>query len=255
MNRLDKKFRELKENNQCAFIGFVTLGDPDPSTSLQMIQALATNGCDIIELGLPFSDPAAEGPIIQAANLRALNQGMNTKKAMSLVKQIRETITCPILYSLYYNQIFRFGSEGFFKEAANAGIDGIIIPDLPYEYQEEIKAYSQKYGIVIISLITSMAKDRMELIASHASGFLYCFTPTYSDEVLESFTNEVKTYTNIPLVLNVGEAMEDIETIKPHIDGIIIDSVIVELVEKVSKKQITIKQFGDFIHALSELIH
>ncbi len=145
MNRITAKFEELKQQNQKAFIGFLTAGDPDVDTCLKLLKELDKNGCDVIEIGVPFSDPIAEGVVIQNANIRALSKGINTKKVMQLVADFRKETDKPLLFLLYYNQVFKYGTEKFLQEAKASGIDGLIIPDLPYEHHGEIKPIAKNY--------------------------------------------------------------------------------------------------------------
>lgn len=261
MNRIEKTFLELK--GKTAFIGFVTLGDPLIEKSKEIIKTMACSGCDIIELGLPFSDPCAEGEVIQKANIRALNAGMNTVKAMQMVKELRQEVKTPFVYLLYYNQIFRYGIEKFLKECASSGIDGLIIPDLPYEHFDEIEPLCKHYQIEIISLVTPISGKRENRIASKAKGFLYCVTSLGVTGVrnefemnLKAFMESLSRYTNTPKALGFGiGTVKQIKQLKEYAEGIIIGSAIVNEVEKIANHTLTIHEFGDYIKELADACH
>lgn len=263
MNRIDEKFIELQEVNKTAFIGYVTLGDPNTEISIQLVKEMANCGCDIIELGLPFSDPIAEGPVIQAANLRALENGMNTSKAMEIVKEIRKNVNLPLVYLLYYNQIFKYGIERFFVESKDAGIDGVIIADLPYEHVFEVEEIAAKYDIHIISLVTTVSKDRKEMIARKSKGFLYCVTSVgvtgqrdLIDVNLRPFIDELNTYTNTPKALGFGiSTVAQIKKMKQYADGIIVGSAIVDVVKDISLNKKSIEDFKKYITELAKACH
>lgn len=156
-----------------AFIAFLTCGDPDLETTAAAVRAAAQNGADLIELGIPFSDPTAEGPVIQAANLRALQSGVTTDKIFDLVRELRRGVTIPMVFMTYANVVFSYGTERFLSNCRDVGIDGLILPDVPYEEKEEFLPACRKYGVDFVSLIAPTSENRIAMIAREADGFLY----------------------------------------------------------------------------------
>ena len=172
MNRIDAVFKRLKQEQKTAFIGFLTAGDPDIPTCMECVKQLEQNSCDIIEIGIPFSDPIAEGPVIQEASLRALQNDITTETVMRMVSNIREFSQIPLVFLLYYNQIFKYGASRFLRESEAAGIDALIIPDLPMEHREELKPLADAHHIQLISLVTPVSSVRKKSIAEQSEGFL-----------------------------------------------------------------------------------
>ena len=156
-----------------AFIAFLTCGDPDLETTAAAVRAAAQNGADLIEFGIPFSDPTAEGPVIQAANLRALQSGVTTDKIFDLVRELRRGVTIPMVFMTYANVVFSYGTERFLSNCRDVGIDGLILPDVPYEEKEESLPACRKYGVDFVSLIAPTSENRIAMIAREAEGFLY----------------------------------------------------------------------------------
>ena len=255
MNRIEKAFSKGK-----AFIPFITAGDPSLEITEQLVIEMAKAGADIIELGIPFSDPAAEGPSIQAADIRALEAGTTTDKIFDMVKRIRKVSDVPIVFMTYVNPVFSYGTERFMGKCKDIGIDGIIVPDVPYEERDEIKPYCDKYGITNISMITPASKDRIDCIGADAEGFVYCvssFGVTGVRDHLaldsDSMIKRVKAVKDIPCAIGFGistpqqaRAMADIS------DGIIIGSAIVEIVGKYGEACIepVTKYVKDMIEAI-----
>ena len=169
MSRIQEAFIGKK-----AFIPFITCGDPDLETTEKLVYAMEEAGAALIELGIPFSDPTAEGPVIQAANLRALSGGVTTDKIFEMVEKIRRKTQIPLVFMTYANVVFSRGTENFVKRAAEIGIDGLILPDVPYEEKEEFDSVCRKYGLDLISLIAPTSHERIRMIAEKASGFVYC---------------------------------------------------------------------------------
>ena len=157
-----------------AFIPFVTCGDPNLETTKKIIAELADAGAAIIELGIPFSDPTAEGPVIQAANMRALEAGTTTDKVFEMVTEVRKTIDTPLVFMTYANVVFHYGIEEFCARAAEAGMDGLILPDVPFEEKEEFAGACRSHGMDLISMIAPTSEERIDMIASQAEGFVYC---------------------------------------------------------------------------------
>lgn len=169
MSNIQRAFENGK-----AFIAFVTCGDPDLATTAEIVRAMAENGADLIELGIPFSDPTAEGLVIQGANVRALAGGVTTDKIFDMVKELRREIDTPMVFMTYANVVFSYGIERFVKTAADIGMDGLILPDVPFEEKEEFSPTCRKYGLDFISLIAPTSHDRISMIAKEAEGFVYC---------------------------------------------------------------------------------
>lgn len=153
-----------------AFIPFITCGDPDLETTAAVVREAVRNGADLVELGIPFSDPTAEGPVIQGANIRALAGGMTTDRAFALVENLRQDVTIPLVFMTYANVVFSYGADAFFANCAKVGIDGIILPDLPFEEKDEFQSVSRKYGVDLISLIAPTSHQRIAMIAREAEG-------------------------------------------------------------------------------------
>ncbi|MCM1545298.1 MAG: tryptophan synthase subunit alpha, partial [Ruminococcus sp.] len=166
MSRIKQAFENGK-----AFIGFVTCGDPDLETTKQIIKEMAQNGADLIELGIPFSDPTAEGPIIQGANIRALAGGVTTDDIFEMAKQVREEVSVPMVFMTYANVVFSYGIERFAENCAKIGMDGVILPDIPFEEKDEFSAAFKNCGLDFISLVAPTSDSRIEMIASQADGF------------------------------------------------------------------------------------
>ena len=156
-----------------AFIPFITCGDPDLETTAAAVRAAVDNGADLIELGIPFSDPTAEGPVIQGANLRALNGGVTTDRIFGLVRDLRRDVEVPLVFMTYANVVFSYGAGRFLSTCRETGIDGLILPDLPFEEKEEFLPFCRRYGVALISLIAPTSEDRIAMIAREAEGFLY----------------------------------------------------------------------------------
>lgn len=167
---------KIKEafNNKKAFIPFITCGDPDIETTKKIIKEMVAAGADLVELGIPFSDPTAEGPVIQGANLRALTKGVTTDDVFEMVRELRKEITVPFVFMTYANVVYSYGTERFLKTASEAGMDGLILPDVPYEEKEDFAPMCKKYNMDLVSLIAPTSKDRIKMIAKEADGFLYC---------------------------------------------------------------------------------
>jgi tryptophan synthase alpha chain len=238
MNRIDNKFENLKKSGKKALITFITAGDPDFDTTEKLVLEMEKSGADIIELGVPFSDPVAEGIVIQEASLRALNNGTTLIKIFELVKKLRTKTDIPLLLMMYINCIFRFGTERFFSLCSENGIDGVIVPDLPYEEKHEISDIAESFGIHSISIVAPTSKDRIKMIANDAKGFLYCVSSTGVTGMRNSFTTDfeafsdtIKKESKIPNAIGFGiSTPEQAYKMKEYCDGIIVGSAIVKIV-------------------------
>ena len=199
--------RKAFENGK-AFIAFITCGDPDLETTAKVVRAAAENGADLIELGIPFSDPTAEGPVIQGANLRALTGGITTDKIFAFVKELRRDVKVPMVFMTYANVVFSYGAEKFISTCRDIEIDGLILPDLPFEEKEEFQPLCRQYDINLISLIAPTSKNRIAMIAKEAEGFVYIVsslgvTGTRSEikTDLASIINVVRENTDVPCAI------------------------------------------------------
>ncbi len=224
--------------NGKAFIGFITAGDPNLEVSEEIILSMAEGGCDLIEIGIPFSDPIAEGPVIQEANIRALSQGVTTDKVFELTERISKKINIPMVYMTYLNVLFKYGYDRFLEKAQRAGISGVIIPDMPYEEKDELKVVADKYGIEVVSLVAPTSESRIKMIAENAQGFIYEVSSLGVTGVrseiktdLESITRAVKAATDIPVAIGFGiSTPEQAKKYSQLADGVIVGSAIVKLV-------------------------
>ena len=223
-----------------AFIPFITCGDPDLETTAAAVRAAVENGADLIELGIPFSDPTAEGPVIQGANLRALRGGVTTDQIFSLVRNLRQDVTVPLVFMTYTNVVFSYGAERFFSACREAGIDGLILPDLPFEEKEEFLPFCRQYGVKLISLVAPTSENRIAMIVREAEGFLYVVsslgvTGTRSEikTDLASILEVVRQNTSIPAAIGFGiSTPEQAKKIAEIADGVIVGSAIIKLLEQ-----------------------
>lgn len=246
--------------NKKAFIPFITCGDPDLDTTKKCVIAAAENGADLIELGIPFSDPTAEGPVIQEANERALKGGVTTDKIFDLVKEIRRTVTIPLVFMTYANVVFSYGTEKFMSNCKKVGIDGIIIPDLPFEEKNEFLPECEKYNVALISLIAPTSEDRVAMIAKEAQGFLYIVsslgvTGTRSEITtdLGSIIDVVRQNTDIPCAIGFGiSTPEQGKKMAALSDGAIVGSAIIKIIAKYKEK--SPQYVGKFVKKMKDSI-
>ena len=226
-----------------AFIPFITCGDPDLETTGAAIRAMEANGADLIELGIPFSDPTAEGPVIQGANLRALQGGVTTDKIFDFVRALRKDVKIPFVFMTYANVVFSYGADKFISTCAEIGVDGLILPDLPYEEKEEFLPVCRKYGVDLISMIAPTSADRIAMIAKEAEGFLYIVsslgvTGTRSEikTDLAAIVEVVRANTKTPCAIGFGiSTPEQAHKMAAIADGAIVGSAIIKLLEQYGK--------------------
>nr|WP_296958155.1 tryptophan synthase subunit alpha [uncultured Mediterraneibacter sp.] len=238
MSKIQKAFEGKK-----AFIPFITCGDPDLETTEQLVYAMEKAGAALIELGIPFSDPTAEGPVIQDANIRALSGGVTTDKIFDMVEKIRKNTQIPLVFMTYANVVFSYGAERFIKKAAEIGMDGLILPDVPYEEKEEFDGICKQYGLDLVSLIAPTSHDRIKMIAKDASGFIYCVsslgvTGTRSAITTDigAMVNLVKEVTDLPCAVGFGiSTPEQAAKMCESADGAIVGSAIVKICAKYGK--------------------
>lgn len=238
MSRVSDVFQNGK-----AFIPFVTAGDPDLATTEQLIPAMAEAGADLIEIGIPFSDPIAEGIVIQEADMRALASGTTTDKIFTMVKRVREKINTPLAFMTYINPIFVYGAERFLAKCKECGIDALIVPDMPFEEKHELLSYCHNYGIDLISLIAPTSKERITAIAREAEGFVYCVSSMGVTGVRTEITTDigemvslVKKTKDIPCAIGFGiSTPEQAKKMASSADGVIVGSAIVRMIAQYGK--------------------
>lgn len=239
-----------------AFIPFLTCGDPDLETTEKLIGAIAEAGANLIELGIPFSDPTAEGPVIQDANLRALSAGTTTDKIFDMVRRVRKTVSIPMVFMTYANVIFSYGADRFLKTAAEIGMNGIIVPDVPFEEKQEFEPLCQKYGLAQISMIAPTSHDRIRAIAEQANGFLYCVsslgvtgTRTAITTDIGAMVKLVKEVKDIPCAVGFGiSTPEQAETMCRQADGAIVGSAIVKLIAQYGRD--SVQPVADYVRTM-----
>jgi len=235
MSRIKNAFKNNK-----AFIGFVTGGDPSIDKTKEFVLQMIKAGADLIEIGIPFSDPIAEGPVIQEANNRALSAGATVEKLFTLVSELRKETEVPFVFLTYLNPVFHFGYDTFFKRCADVGLDGIIIPDLPFEEQPPVREAAAQHGIDLISLIAPTSEARIKEIAKVASGFIYLVSSMgvtgIRSEIktdLVSITSAIKSVTDIPVAIGFGiHTTEQAAQMAKIADGVIVGSAIVKIAAK-----------------------
>lgn len=255
MTRIEKAF-----DRQKAFVAFITCGDPDLETTAACVRAAVAGGADLIELGIPFSDPTAEGPVIQGANLRALTGGTTTDKIFDLVRELRQDVEVPMVFMTYANVVFSYGAERFLSISREIGMDGIILPDLPFEEKEEFLPLCHAYDIALISLIAPTSENRIAMIAREAEGFLYIVsslgvTGTRSEikTDLESIVKVVRQNTEIPCAIGFGiSTPEQAAKMAGIADGAIVGSAIVKLIEKYGKDAPV--HVGEYVKRMKEAV-
>ncbi len=239
MSRISKAFENKASGNK-AFIGFLTAGDPDIKRSEEFILAMAESGADLIEIGIPFSDPIAEGKVIETANVRALSSRTTTDKVFDLVESVRKKTDVPLVFLTYLNPVFNYGYERFFSRCNAVGVDGIIIPDLPYEEKGELLPFATANGVDVISLIAPTSKDRITQIAKDATGFIYVVSSMGVTGVRSEITtnlsdiiNTIRSVTDTPIAVGFGiSTPEQAQEIAKYADGVIVGSAIVKIIEK-----------------------
>ena len=253
------KIKNAFQNGK-AFIAFLTCGDPDLETTAAAVRAAAANVADLIELGIPFSDPTAEGPVIQGANLRALKGGVTTDKIFDLVRRLRRDVTIPLVFMTYANVVFSYGAERFFSTCREIGIDGLILPDLPYEEKEEFHPLCKQYGVDLISMIAPTSENRIAMIAREAKGFLYIVSSLgvtgARSEIktdLASIVAVVRQNTGIPCAIGFGiSTPEQAKQMADLSDGAIVGSAIIRLLEQYGRE--APPKIGAYVKSMKDAI-
>ena len=244
--------------NKKAFIPFITCGDPDLETTAKIVRAAVENGADLIELGIPFSDPTAEGPVIQGANIRALSGDVTTDKIFDLVRELRKDVKIPMVFMTYANVVFSYGAEKFISTCKQIGIDGLILPDVPFEEKDEFSGICDKYDIDLISLIAPTSENRISMIAKTAKGFIYLVsslgvtgTRTEIKTDLDSIVKVIRENTDVPCAIGFGiSTPEQAKHMADISDGAIVGSAIIKIIERYGKN--SPKYVGEYIKSMKE---
>lgn len=262
MNRLAACLNDLASRREKGLIAYLMAGDPSPEATPLLVEAVARAGADIVELGIPFSDPLADGPVIQAAGQRALRSGTTVAGVLSLAARIREKIPVPLVFMTYYNPILRYGPERFVADAARAGADGLIVPDLPVEEAGSLRDLADTAGLALVPLVAPTTPDeRLGTIAACARGFIYCVSLTgvtgvrdqLPPEVAE-FTARVRRHARLPIALGFGISKpEHVAAVAPLVDAVVVGSALVRMVgENSGAPELLADRLAAFVRALKE---
>ena len=246
--------------NGKAFIPFVTCGDPDLETTANIVRAMAEAGADLIELGIPFSDPTAEGPVIQSANVRALSAGTTTDKIFDLVQDLRKDVTIPMVFMTYANVVFSYGAEKFISTCQEIGIDGLILPDIPYEEKDEFDPICKRYGVDLISMVAPTSEDRIAMVAKEASGFIYVVSSLGVTGVRSEITTDIgamveliRANSSCPCAVGFGiSTPEQAKKMAGLADGAIVGSAIVKLIAQYGRE--AVPYVADYVKQMKEAV-
>ena len=242
--------------NGKAFIPFITCGDPDLETTAAAVRAAVQNGADLIELGIPFSDPTAEGPVIQGASLRALKGGVTTDKIFGLIRELRRDVTVPFVFMTYANVVFSYGAERFAAACQETGVDGILLPDVPFEEKEEFDPLCKRYGLDLISLVAPTSEDRIAAICREAAGFVYVVSSLGVTGVRSEITTDIgamvrliRANTDLPCAVGFGiSTPEQARNMAGLSDGAIVGSAIVKLIARYGRE--AAPYVGDYVRSM-----
>jgi len=260
MNRIDAKFGELREAGHTAFIAYITAGDPSLDVTAELVPALERAGTDIVELGIPFSDPLADGPVNQAAAERALKHGVSLADIITFVSELREKTSIPIVFFTYFNPIFAHGIDRFAQDAASAGVDGALVVDLPPEESAAYKGAMDAAGLDTVYLVApTSTRHRIQLIAERASGFVYYVSRTGVTGVRESVEESVKpmvedirTFTDKPVAVGFGISKpEHVREVAQYADGVVVGSGIVRLIDELQGSPDMVSEVAAFAGTLA----
>ena len=243
-----------------AFIPFITCGDPDLETTAALVREMVRNGADLIELGIPFSDPTAEGPVIEAASQRALSAGVTTDKIFEMVRELRRDVSVPLVFMTYANAVFSYGSERFISICREIGIDGLILPDVPFEEKEEFLDLCRKYGVDLISFVAPTSADRISRIAKDSDGFIYVISSLGVTGTRDAITTDlasiirvVRENTDTPCAVGFGiSTPAQAAQIARIADGVIVGSAIVKLIKEFGRDSVGL--VGAFVKSMKEAI-
>lgn len=255
MSKINQAFKQKK-----AFIPFVTGGDPTLAVTEKLLEAMQEAGADLIEIGIPFSDPVAEGIVIQEANERALTAGCTTDKLFAMIKQARKKVTVPMVFLTYVNPIYTYGKEKFMKKCVECEMDGIIVPDLPYEEKEELSGVCETYGVDLISLVAPTSHDRVKMIAKEAKGFIYCVSSLgvtgMRSEIhtnIAEITGMIKEVTDTPCAVGFGISTPEQAAAMANVsDGAIVGSAIVKIVAEQGEN--CIPAVADYVKKMKDAV-
>ena len=255
MSKIHEAFRNGK-----AFIPFITCGDPDIETTIKAVRAAVENGADLVELGIPFSDPTAEGAVIQGANIRALKAGITTDKVLGMVKELRRNVKVPLVFMTYANVVFSYGTDRFLASCEDAGIDGLILPDVPFEEKEEFAGACGVHGIDLISMIAPTSEDRIAMIAGEAKGFIYVVSSLGVTGVRREITTDlnaivkaIRKNSDVPCAIGFGiSTPEQAKKMAGIADGVIVGSAIIKLLEKYGKD--SPRYVGEYVRSMKDAI-
>lgn len=253
MSRIQEAFANGK-----AFIPFITCGDPDLETTAAVVRSAAANGADLIELGIPFSDPTAEGPVIQEANVRALKGGVTTDRIFEMVRELRGDVTVPMVFMTYANVVYSYGTERFCRRCRETGMDGLILPDVPYEEKEDFAPVCREYGLDLISLIAPTSENRIARIAKEAEGFIYLVSSLGVTGVRSEITTDigaivkvVRENTDVPCAVGFGISRPDQAAKMASLsDGVIVGSAIIRLIAQHGRDAAA--PVGEYVKAMKE---
>ena len=256
MSKISEAFSDGK-----AFIPFITCGDPDIETTIRVVRSAVDNGADLVELGIPFSDPTAEGPVIQGANIRALKKGITTDKVFDMVSELRRDVKIPLVFMTYANVVFSYGTDRFLSRCESVGVDGLILPDVPFEEKEELSAECEAHGVDLISMIAPTSEQRIAMIAREARGFIYVVSSLGVTGVRREITTDLRTIvgairksTDIPCAIGFGiSTPEQAENMSRIADGVIVGSAIIKILERYG--QASPKHVGEYVRTMKEVIH
>lgn len=255
MSNIEKAF-----HNKKAFIGFLTAGDPSLDKTEEFILTMAEAGADLIEIGIPFSDPIAEGIVIQEANIRSLSGGTTTDKVFAMVKSVRKKTQVPLVFMTYLNPVHYYGYEAFFNRCREVGIDGIIIPDLPYDEKGEVADIADSFGVDLISMIAPTSRQRIQMIAKEGKGFLYIVSSLGVTGVRSNITTDldsilklVKEATDCPAAIGFGiSTPEQAHRMSKIADGVIVGSAIVKIIQKYGAD--AAKPLGEYVRSMKAAV-
>lgn len=240
MNRIEERLSQLKKENKKALITYVTAGLPSIEKTIELVKAQEEAGIDVIELGIPFSDPVADGPVIQDASYRSIQNGTNLKMVFKAMTELRKTSQVPIVFMMYYNTIVHYGVKEFVEKCVETGVDGLIVPDLPFEEQDEIReCLKGQDALIQIQLVSPVSKQRVPMILENARGFVYCVSQmgvtgkgANFHKDIRNYLSEVKAVSNIPVMMGFGiRSAADVEPLRDIIDGAIVGSAFIKLMD------------------------
>lgn len=262
MNRIDSMFHTLKAEGKKALITFITAGDPTIRDTERMVLEMERQGADLVELGIPFSDPIAEGPVIQEANLRALKHDIGLDVIFAAVRRLREKTQIPLVFLMYYNSVLNYGPGRFFQTCAESGVDGVIIPDLPFEESDEIAEYTKANDVHQISLVSPTSSSRLEKICAAAKGFLYCVSSlgvTGMRETIRTdlagFFQDISRHCSIPTCIGFGiSSPQQAAEVRELCDGVIVGSAIVNCAAAAIGSDAKAEAVGSFTKSLREAL-